>query len=214
MPADDADGFTSLRKGSTDAKAVQEYYDAWSETYDATLNDWDYRAPQDACDLIEARLPDNARILDVGCGTGLMGAALQERGTFKVDGVDISARSLSVALKRGCYDRLVQHDLQRLPLPFGDDMFDAAVSVGVLTYVEHAEALMRDLCRTVRPRGIVAFTQRDDLWDARDFSGMLSRLENDGLWHVDTVTEPRDYLPENDEFGAEIKVIHTVCTVV
>ncbi|MCM2560747.1 methyltransferase domain-containing protein [Lutimaribacter sp. EGI FJ00015] len=216
MPAD-ADSpderFQSLREGSTDAQAVQAYYDDWAENYDSTLSDWNYRAPQDACDLLVPHLPEGARILDVGCGTGLMGDALRARGDYVLDGVDISGRSLAVAVQRGSYAELVQHDLQQLPLPFGDDAVDAAVSVGVLTYVDAAEPLMRDLCRIVCGGGAIAFTQRDDLWATRRFPDMLKRLEDEGLWQVAHVSEPRAYLPGNDDFGDEIKVIHTLCKV-
>jgi predicted TPR repeat methyltransferase len=213
MCADTKDGFTSLRDGSTDSRAVQDYYDDWAQTYDATLSDWDYRAPRDACALLVPHLPKGARILDAGCGTGLMGDALRQRGEFSLVGVDISARSLAIAGQRGSYASLVHHDLQDLPLPLDDDGVDAAVSIGVLTYLENAQPLLRDLCRCVRANGMIAFTQRDDLWEVRGFPDTLKQLETDGLWHVEQVSDPRDYLPGNDSFGQDIKVVHTMCRV-
>lgn len=211
--AAETSGFTSLRQGTTESRAVQDYYDDWAERYDETLSEWAYQAPGDACDLLAPRLDAGARVLDVGCGTGLLGRALRSRGDYVVDGLDISAASLKLAEEHGGYARLRQHDLQVLPLPVQDNAYDAAASVGVLTYIEEAEALLRDLCRCVRPGGAIAFTQRTDLWRDRAFPEMIARMEGDGLWTRLHVSPPREYLPGNEDFGEEIKVIHTLCRV-
>ncbi|MGG7643296.1 class I SAM-dependent DNA methyltransferase [Rhodovulum sp. YNF3179] len=203
----------SLREGSTDSEAVQSYYDDWADSYDETLADWDYKAPADATALLVPHLDDGARVLDVGCGTGLFGATLARRGTYRIDGIDISSESLAQARDRRCYGELIQHDLQKLPLPVPADAYDGAACIGVLTYIEDAEALLRAVCRCVRPGGIVTFTQRSDRWDTLSFADTVARLDRDGLWETLHVSAPRDYLPGNDAFGAEIKVIHTLCRV-
>lgn len=205
--------FSSLRQGSTDAAAVEQYYDDWADSYDATLADWNYHAPEDACALLAPSLNPGARILDVGCGTGLLAKALREYGRYSIDGIDISGASLRHAEARGFYSALIRHDLQDLPLPVADNAYDAAASVGVLTYIEDAEALMRDLCRCVRPGGAILFTQRTDLWEERDFQSMIDRLEEDGLWADPRIGPPLGYLPGNAEFSDDIKVIHTLCRV-
>lgn len=201
----------SLRQGSTDARAVEEYYDDWADGYDATLETWQYRAPEDAADLLAPYLGDGVRVLDVGCGTGLLGRALRRRAEVILTGIDISAASLKQAEGHGMYERLVRHDLQVTPLPVDDDVKDIAVSVGVLTYIADAEPLLREMCRAVRPGGVVAFTQRTDLWKERSFADMIDRLEDDGLWQRLQVSAPMPYLPGNAEFADEIGVIHTLC---
>lgn len=204
---------TSLREGSTDSRAVQAYYDNWASTYDETLKEWRYVAPADAADLLIPLLQEGAEILDVGCGTGGMGAVLAARGGYLIDGLDISATSLAHAGQRGVYRNLKQCDLQQLPLPFAENTFDAAVSVGVLTYIEDASALMQDLCRVVRPGGIIAFSMRSDLWTARAYPKMLRNLASTGAWQVHHISAPMPYSPGNDSFLEEIKVIHTLCRV-
>ena len=204
---------TSLRQGTTESGAVQSYYDDMAARYDDTLAAWQYRAPEDACDVLAPYLADGARVLDVGCGTGLLGRALMQRGAMQVDGVDISTASLRHAEERGCYARLIRHDLQVLPLPVPDDAYDAAAAVGVMSYIADAPALMRDLCRAVRRDGVITFTQRTDFWQERDFAGMIARLEDEGLWAQVTVTQPLDYIPGHEDFTDEIKVIHVLCKV-
>ena len=204
---------SSLRQGATDTDAVKSYYDDMADHYDDTLAAWQYRAPEDACELLTLHLAEGARVLDVGCGTGLMGLALMRRGAFHVDGIDISDASLRHAEARGCYARLIRHDLQALPLPVRDDSYDAAAAVGVMSYIADAPALMRDLCRAVRPGGLITFTQRTDFWQERDFAGMIERLKGEGLWRRVTITHPLDYIPGHADFTDEIKVILTLCKV-
>ena len=205
---------TSLRAGSTDARAVEAYYDDWADGYDATLKEWRYRAPADAAGLMAPHLADGARVLDVGCGTGLLGAALRAHAAVRLAGIDISAASLEQAGRRGLYDRLLRHDLTQIPLPVPDHTFDAAACIGVLTYIADAEALLRDMCRTVRTGGVVAFTQRTDLWNERRFDSLIARLEAEGLWQRLHQSPPMPYLPGNTDFAEEIGVIHTLCRVI
>ncbi|MCC5962044.1 MAG: methyltransferase domain-containing protein [Rhodobacteraceae bacterium] len=210
----DVDGpLTSLRQGTTDARAVQQYYDDWADGYDATLQAWQYRAPEDSADLLSPHLSSGTRVLDVGCGTGQLGHALCQRAALALDGMDISAASLKQAQKRGIYDLLMQHNLQETPLPVDDNIYDIAATVGVLTYIADAEALLRDLCRIVRGGGVIAFTQRTDLWEERGFDEMIERMEAEGAWQRDKVSAPMPYLPGNEEFADEIRVIHTLCRV-
>ncbi|EKV29765.1 Williams-Beuren syndrome chromosome region 27 [Caenispirillum salinarum AK4] len=204
---------TSLKDGSTDSGAVETYYDDWAGTYDDTLASWDYQAPRDAVDQLVPHLAEGARVLDVGCGTGLVADAVLGRGRYRLDGMDISAASLALAEKRGGYGHLVRHDLQIVPLPIADDAYDAAACVGVLTYIEAPEALLSDMCRVVRPGGTLCFTQRTDRWEEKGFDALLERMEQQGLWTVLTVSEPKPYLPSNSDYGESIKVIHVTCRV-
>jgi len=214
MAADSTDqSLTSLREGTTDARAVETYYDDWAESYDAKLDSWHYSAPEDVAVLLVPHLAAGQRVLDVGCGTGLLGRALRARAKVTVYGLDISTASLKQAQERGLYDQLTQHDLQKQPLPVPDNAYDIAASIGVLTYIADAGTLMRDLCRAVRAGGVIAFTQRTDLWQERRFDDMIARLEGEGLWQRHHVSTPKPYLPGNAEFADDIRVIHTLCRV-
>ena len=108
---------------------------------------------------------------------------------------------------------LIRHDLQALPLPVADDSYDAAAAVGVMSYIADAPAFLRDLCRAVRPGGMITFTQRTDFWQERGFAAMVDSLARDGLWSRVKVTQPLDYIPGHADFADEIKVIHTLCRV-
>jgi predicted TPR repeat methyltransferase len=189
-----------LEEGTSDPQAVAERYDAWAASYDADLTAWSYQAPAVVAQAVLSRLPaggtESTTVLDIGCGTGLAGRTLRGQGfTGRLTGIDISQASLDLAQERGGYDSLQSADLQQR-LPFEDRAFDAAVCVGVMTYLPEVEAVGREFARVVRPDGVVVVTQREDLWLERDCQGVVDRLAEEGVWTALDVTGPAPYLPE------------------
>jgi len=206
--------FSSLKGGSTNSRDIEAYYDDWAETYDATLKNWDYQAPDHAAQTLCEYLTSGDNILDVGCGTGMFAKAMSRHLECAIEGIDISAASLEIAQRQGGYTRLQAHDLQAPPLPVVDNAFDAAACVGVLTYIEDAAGLLADMCRVVRPGGYILFTQRDDRWVEKNFDSLLNSFEEQGLWTPLKVSKAMPYLPKNDDFSDNIRVIHVLSQVV
>jgi predicted TPR repeat methyltransferase len=205
--------FNLLKDGSTDSTSIEAYYDDWAETYDATLKDWDYQAPEDAAIALCEHLKSGDKILDVGCGTGMFAQAMSRHLDCRIEGMDISAASLEIAEKQGKYDRLQRHNLQDTPLPVTENAFAAAACIGVMTYIEDTAALLADLCRVTQPDGYILFTQRDDHWVEKEFDSLINSFEERKLWTPLKVSKAKSYLPKNDDFGDSIRVIHVLCQV-
>jgi predicted TPR repeat methyltransferase len=185
-----------LYQGPTDAREVANRYDEWAASYDADLVSWSYKAPVTVAETALTRLPDAGSILDVGCGTGMVGKALRAKGyEGQLLGLDISEASLRVAQETGVYDGLQKADLQQ-PLQVTADSVNVLVCVGVMTYLPEVEAVSREFARVVRRGGLVIFTIREDLWEPRDCQGVIDRLEADGVWTSLDVTGPAPYLPD------------------
>jgi SAM-dependent methyltransferase len=92
------------------------------------------------------------RVLDAGCGSGPLYAALRGRGAV-VTGIDASAGMLALAERRlGGDADLHQVDL-RDRLPFDDGAFDVVVSSLVLHYLEDWNPTLAELRRVLRPGG-------------------------------------------------------------
>lgn len=204
-------GLSNLSKKSDD---VAKYYDNWAGDYDGNLADWRYEAPEKVTSMLRAKLSPKSLILDAGCGTGLSGRALQSAGFTTIDGIDVSRRSLEIASKTGAYKTLHAVDLQQLPLPISDDRYDGLACVGVLTYLTDSVGTLREFSRVVRPGGIVAITQRSDLFAEREFQNLLEGLLNEGVIAQLHISEPCPYLPDNEEFADRILVRYVVYTVV
>ncbi len=98
------------------------------------------------------------RVLDAGCGSGLYGELLLERGA-RVTGIDQSEQMLAHARRRlaGRDVELRVADL-RQPLPFADGSFDAVVSALVLHYVRDWSTPLAEFRRVLRPSGWLQFS--------------------------------------------------------
>ena len=185
-----------LVTGITDPREAADRYDEWAESYDDELVSWSYRAPEVVVETILSRLPDAGSVLDVGCGTGMVGRTLRARGyAGRLTGLDISRASLRVAEKSGAYDALAPADLQQT-LEVEENGVDVLVCVGVMTYLPDVEAVWREFARVVRSGGLVVVTQREDLWTDRRCQDVVDRLETEGLWTPLDVNGPAPYLPE------------------
>lgn len=100
--------------------------------------------------FIRAQLPPPARLLDVGCGTGLLAQRLAREG-YAVVGLDLSYGML---LQGGRRLRYVQGDGAALPFP--DASFDLTVTVAALHHIFEPRAVaatIHEMLRVTRPGG-------------------------------------------------------------
>ena len=203
-----------LKQASTSSVDVRLSYEEWASTYDKDLAVWGYQAPLETASLLKSLIPPSSTILDAGCGTGLVGAAIRHVGlTGDIDGIDLSPSSLEKARRRGIYRNLHPVDFQNLPLALDDNVYDALACVGVLTYVPDSESILREFARIVRPKGVIIVTQRNDLFEERAFDQTMKKLIDALHFSETTVNEPKQYLPKNPDFGSEIQVIYATLTV-
>jgi SAM-dependent methyltransferase len=189
-----------------DPSAVKAIYNDWSSTYDNDTTAWGYEAPDIASGLLAALVSTDAQVLDAGCGTGQVGAALAARGFHDVVGIDLSAESLDVAAASSNYRAVTEVDLGSLPTPLLDDSFSALICVGVMTYFPDVESICREFCRIIEPFGTIVLTQRTDLFESRNTQTAFDALEQDQTWKILEVTPERPYLPQHPEYeGIEVR---------
>jgi len=100
-----------------------------------------------------SRLPDGARVLELGCGSGGE-ETLELARRFRLTGVDVSAEQLLRARERVPGTELVQADVLELELPAGS--FDAVCSFYVFNHVprEHLGPLLERISGWLRPGGL------------------------------------------------------------
>lgn len=107
-------------------------------------------------------LPQDAKILDIGCGKGEFEEFLAKSG-FKaicVDGVDMFVEEMS---KKGyeCYEI----DLEKQALPFGANEFDFIFSLDVIEHLWNTQFFLSEIKRVLKPDGtLVITTENYNYW--------------------------------------------------
>lgn len=196
----------------TDAASIAERYDEWAATYEQELvGEWRYQAPSVAMRILAGGGVVQP-VLDVGCGTGLVGRFLTEAGFDTIDGVDVSPASLDAARAHGVYRDLAVADFNSGQLPFPDHTYAAVVCVGVLSYAVDPGAIVQDFCRITQPGGRLVFTHRVDLWESQAFGATLLGFQESGVLRDVVWSEPSEYMPGNDEL-ADIRIRYVTATV-
>ena len=91
---------------------------------------------------ILALIPSTARrVLDVGCGAGRLGEALEARQSAQVTGVELNEAAAETA--RGRLDEVLVGNVERRSVPFGADSFDAVVCGDVLEHLRQPTEFLR-----------------------------------------------------------------------
>jgi len=105
------------------------------------------------------------RVLDIGCGDGVLLRDLAGRG-IAGEGIDIS--DVAVARCRAEGLKVIQGNFAEHPLPFPDRHFDCAVLLDVLEHVFDPEALLGEAARV---------SSREVLISVPNFSSLPARLQ-------------------------------------
>ncbi len=111
--------------------------------------------PLHAAVLDAARVTSGTRLLDAGCGAGLLALLASLRGA-QVSALDASPELLAIARKRLPSADVREGDLEALP--FDDASFDAVAAVNSVFYAADMAQAMRELARVIRPGGRVVVT--------------------------------------------------------
>lgn len=152
-----------------DNRYVAKVFDGFASSFDESLKNLDYAAPQ----LLSAALAEridfghgNLDVLDAGCGTGLCGLLLRSSAKTLV-GVDLSAGMLAKARARKVYDELVEAELCAL-MRSRPAAFDVVNCADTLCYFgELGEAAGAARC-CLRPGGHFGFTVEAAASDAAE----------------------------------------------
>ena len=169
----------------TTSDELLKYYQRWSKEnkYDQDMVDLDYVAPKEAVLLLKKyKLNNKCKILDAGCGTGLVGVELKKNGYSNIEGVDFSQNMLD-QIPKGIYQKIDKIDLNK-PLKFKTDMFDAVMCVGTFTYGHVKPKALHELIRIINNGGLICFSINEGIYEKYGFDKKIKELSKSKLWNV------------------------------
>ncbi len=195
--------------GLETTEATLAHYEAWAGTYDTEIGEENRYAQPERCTraLLASGVGPDARVLDVGCGSGLSGAALARGGYELIDGCDLSPSMLALAVETGAYETLFEADLNQ-GLDVADATYDAATAVGVFSFGHIRADALRDVLRAVRPGGVVVVGLNDHFWDEGSMPAEFDAVEADGL-ATTTFRQHGEHLPGAGIEGWVVTLVKT-----
>jgi predicted TPR repeat methyltransferase len=141
---------------------VEEFFDGYAARFETHLvSRLEYRAPETLCAQIYQSFPDRsrfARVLDLGCGTGLFGAAI--RGIYAGDiliGVDLSQRMVEATVARDLYSAVEKNEAGAY-LSQTTQRFDLIAATDVFIYIGDVSSIFAGAARCLVAGGVLAFT--------------------------------------------------------
>jgi len=179
------------------AQYVSHVFDGYAPGFEASLLGLGYRAPGLILRQFEALLPGLGRecrlrnLLDLGCGTGLVGLVLRDVVAGTMKGVDLSAGMLQAAQEKGIYTQLHRAEIDAALLA-EQEQWHAIVAADVFIYFGALEATLAAIAQRLAPDGWLVFTtealdgpQAWDLAESGRFrhseAGLLQALATAGL---------------------------------
>ena len=172
--------FTRVYKSQTNQE-VLAIYDDWAEEYDETVLSHGYITPQRCAAALAGLAPDlTAPVLDIGCGTGISGMALEAAGFTHVTGSEVNAAMLEKARARGSiYQNLMLVDVDN-PFDFDVGTYRYITAMGVIATGHAPASTIEDVLAKLEPGGLFVFSLNDHTLETPAYPETVDKVINDG----------------------------------
>ncbi|QNP49790.1 tetratricopeptide repeat protein [Diaphorobacter aerolatus] len=145
-------------------------FDTLASSYDQrVVRGLHYQLPKIVAEKIVARFPTKSlSILDLGCGTGLLGACLGRIDGFLI-GVDISTKMIEQAARHEVYDRFHTVNMLDALRETPGEIYEVITALDVFIYTGDLKATVPDAHRILLPAGDLYFSCETAPEDGPDF---------------------------------------------
>lgn len=195
---------------------VKTLFDQYAERFEESLlTRLEYNAPNQLLAAVDRILPIGpvgARVLDLGCGTGLAGEVFRGRAAW-LGGVDLSPKMIAEAARKCLYEDLRETDALSA-LGAYEGALDLIVAADVLVYMGDLSALFQAAARALKADGLFAFSVQQNV--VGDFTlGAECRYSH----HADYIAallaavglDNRASIPTTCRLEAGVAVPHLIC---
>ena len=172
-------------------ETIEQTYDTVAAKYDDIMLSMGHPDPVICAKFVRELCPEGAKVIDFGCGTGLVGEELAKLGfnPEQVWGIDASQGMLDVAASKQCYGNLKQQFLGT-PQLYPDtyfNKFDAVTGAGILAEGHLMSEVFDEMLHSLKQGGYAIFTTREMYLEKYGYGKAIDELERRGFWRkVDT----------------------------
>lgn len=126
---------------------------------------------------------DGLKILDVGCGDGVLLSMIAKNKTAQLKGIDTDADSLMAAKQKLAKfgDRVTLVDGSGYALPFKDESFDAVITAEVIEHLQYTDSLLAEIKRVLKKEGQIVITTPVKLSDQPEDKLHVQEFTSDEL---------------------------------
>jgi len=169
---------------------IKEHYDELCTNYEDIYLRAGFHDPRKNADLVNelfgmvGKPKEEVEILDLGCGTGLVGKYLLEDGFKKCVGLDASRGMLNEAEKRNLYTEYIELFLGS-PETYPENLrnkFDFTTASGILADNHLDCSVFEEMLLSLRTGGIAVFATRTEYLEKYQYGPYMKKLEDDGKW--------------------------------
>jgi predicted TPR repeat methyltransferase len=193
-------------------------YAKWAATYESSFVDAkQYRYPKAISEVFNEHVPADedevARVVDIGCGTGLTGMYLSRlRSHLQIDGLDISPEMLAEAKRKtrtdgsAVYTNLNECDLTQ-PVTNNFEPYDALICSGTFTHGHLGPDALKNVLSLVRPAGWIVIGVNNEHFEGKDFQAELDSLADAKRITAPEILRIDVYEKGSPHFGDQARVI-------
>lgn len=175
---------------------VKETFDDYAVDFDEKIAELDYKVPSQLKAFLDDFFADdvkNLKILDAGCGTGLCCPLLRPYAD-KITGVDLSAKMLAKARKKGGYDTLIHMEISAF-LHQTPQNFDLVIAADMLCYFGQIQTFLAMLYPKLSAGGLFIFSVEANSDNPDYFALGPSGRYQHGANYLATSLEENGFLP-------------------
>lgn len=177
-----------------DQNTIEGHYDEVCNNYEAIYLRAGFHDPKKCAELtnecyeLTGKSKEECEVLDMGCGTGLVGQYLSEDGFKQIVGLDASEGMLKECeqTKPGIHKELVKLFLGK-PDTFPENLknrFDAVTGSGILADNHLDCSVFEEMLMCLKTGGIACFATRTEYLEKYAYAPYMKKLEDEGRWKL------------------------------
>ena len=177
------------------------HYDNWARKYEnELLNEYGYCAHIIASEaLLKHETRKDCEIIDIGCGTGLVGEELKSSGFLNIWGLDVSSKMIAIAKKKQIYREFYQKKIENLEGIISKP-FEALICVGSFGLGHIGPESLELLVKLVEKNSLIIIFMNAEPFNLENYMDYIEDFKKRNLVNIVDIQD-HNYMTKLDRPG-------------